>query len=422
LSRDLRSSDPTAPADVRRQAPSIGPAINDRVFDLMLVITMGGLAISLFFSQSGIAIFGIPAVVLMALRIPRRPAVPEIPRLVLIMGSLLILDLFAGALLSDNIRGGLALFREQWQTAFLVLPFVVRPERSVRVRVMIVFFSAAAAAGIFGMLQYLTPLFGQADRAHGMTHPIHFSHNLAFAFTAAVLMLSLRSRLGLGTAAIAGLIFVASATAGGIILSGSRGVIAALIFACSVTLLFLNWKQSAFFILITAMLFVPLIAYNTQIRDRLTSFVYSWQSEDERGSVGNRIELWKGSLIIFRHAPIIGTGTGDFENDIRELISRGDIKPAAVTGHAHNIYLQALATRGLTGLLVLLALLASMLRWGYLGLRRGNVLSPVILACTLLIIFGGLTENNLGISKIYGTFCFTIGLFGPVLQGETDGP
>jgi O-antigen ligase len=156
-----------------------------------------------------------------------------------------------------------------------------------------------------------------------------------------------------------------------------------------------------------------IFSLSSTLKHRVSSIVTSVSAEDERGSTGNRIELWKGALIIFKKSPLLGTGIGDFTADINELIAAGEIKKVPVTDHAHNIFLQSLATQGIVGLLILLSLFTILLWWSVHEIKDHGIPGGyIIMMSTLLTLLEGLTENNIGISKFIAAYCLTIGLLG----------
>ena len=74
-------------------------------------------------------------------------------------------------------------------------------------------------------------------------------------------------------------------------------------------------------------------------------------SEGALTSLGGRSEMWKASMSMFLKHPVIGVGIGDWEKELGILIDR---KEAPVLlrefNQTHNIFLDALSTRGIIGL------------------------------------------------------------------------
>jgi O-antigen ligase len=75
-------------------------------------------------------------------------------------------------------------------------------------------------------------------------------------------------------------------------------------------------------------------------------------------SVAERLQMWSVAWDMFRHAPLLGVGTGAYMTEARERVEANTAPPVvAVYDHPHNEYLDALSSRGLIGLLALLLFL-----------------------------------------------------------------
>ena len=74
-------------------------------------------------------------------------------------------------------------------------------------------------------------------------------------------------------------------------------------------------------------------------------------------SVGKRFDMWRAAWMLFLERPLMGVGTGAYQQYTDELIRQGRVAPFIGTyDHPHNDYLDALASRGILGLFTLLAL------------------------------------------------------------------
>jgi len=79
-------------------------------------------------------------------------------------------------------------------------------------------------------------------------------------------------------------------------------------------------------------------------------------SDDEKGhqsSTGARLSMWHDAVLMWKSAPMLGSGLGDFMVDSEQYIKDGISRPRKLYGHAHNIYLDTLANTGLIGLVIL---------------------------------------------------------------------
>ncbi|KKK56201.1 hypothetical protein LCGC14_3066900, partial [marine sediment metagenome] len=123
---------------------------------------------------------------------------------------------------------------------------------------------------------------------------------------------------------------------------------------------------------------------------------------------------WKSALHMFEESPLVGTGTGDWLEDVEELERQGWVKNIKQRGQffqAHNLYLHWLATQGIIGILALIGLFAALVDWAVRLMRGGRRLGGyLILYCTVLIMVWGITEANLLSSKIVAAFTLAIGL------------
>lgn len=121
--------------------------------------------------------------------------------------------------------------------------------------------------------------------------------------------------------------------------------------------------------------------------------------DDSRlGSFGTRMELWKTGWNIFRENPLIGVGVGGFKPAAKANSERYRVNPFVHRfKYVHNQYLAALATRGLPGLLLFLAV---MLLPVYIALRSSNSAPECRLARMSLVfvcavyLFGSLAEDH----------------------------
>lgn len=77
-------------------------------------------------------------------------------------------------------------------------------------------------------------------------------------------------------------------------------------------------------------------------------------------SVGERLQMWEAAWHMFIDHPLFGVGTGAFQGALPSAVGSPLLLP--VSGdheHAHSDYLNSLATKGVLGLITLLALLLS---------------------------------------------------------------
>lgn len=88
--------------------------------------------------------------------------------------------------------------------------------------------------------------------------------------------------------------------------------------------------------------------------DTLRNYQRWSEGEIAMNSLGNRIEMWKLSLDLWREHPVAGTGAGDFKSHIIEARKDDGAEFILDFDHAHSIYLHYLATTGLIGFIAML--------------------------------------------------------------------
>ena len=190
------------------------------------------------------------------------------------------------------------------------------------------------------------------------------------------------------------------------ILSQARGAWIALPF-CVAALLYMLARQegvkikvisiSLIFLLAIAMLSMTPVA--TKIGHNVDQTVQEvdlfMSGEKSNSSVGGRLAMWHIALDVWQSHPIIGTGLADFDQEIERRQAQGIYEDIAVHASVHNIYLQALATTGSVGFLILcFALIVQPLRVLYRASRKK--ISPAAMAGVIVVLayaVFGLTES-----------------------------
>ena len=111
-------------------------------------------------------------------------------------------------------------------------------------------------------------------------------------------------------------------------------------------------------------------------------------------SVGNRLNMWRVAASLFYSHPFVGVGTGAYSALVAEYIAKGKAPPS-IGGyqHAHNDYMTTVATKGVLGLTVLIAilLLPGLLGWRTFKRSRNNLV-PAEVSLLAMPIFS-ITES-----------------------------
>ncbi|HED40950.1 MAG TPA: O-antigen ligase family protein [Chromatiales bacterium] len=152
-------------------------------------------------------------------------------------------------------------------------------------------------------------------------------------------------------------------------LSGSRGAYAGLMVMVVVWLSMSLRRQHLLIAFVVVGLGVTAV-YNSvdsvQKRvDRVVTDVETYLSIEDMASyegdlLGNvqRLEIWRTAILIFKQAPFVGVGRGNFEQVADDYADKGLVHASGVkAGHAHSAYLDVLASRGVVGFLVFMAML-----------------------------------------------------------------
>lgn len=115
-------------------------------------------------------------------------------------------------------------------------------------------------------------------------------------------------------------------------------------------------KYVAAFLAIIALLsmFTPIGDLIKQRTGAAISEVTSFYVEDQYvSSVGTRLAMWDIAINVWRNNPFLGTGPGDFDDEIMARQNKGDYVGMEIHDSAHNIFIQALVNTGLIGLVIL---------------------------------------------------------------------
>ncbi len=93
---------------------------------------------------------------------------------------------------------------------------------------------------------------------------------------------------------------------------------------------------------------------------------------NEPTSLGTRLGLLIGAAKIWQANPVVGTGVGDIQVDLDELIASGVVTLDKSFAYIHNLYFDALATTGIIGFSTLIAGVF-LLPWNYFQSRLESV-------------------------------------------------
>ena len=402
--------------------------ISNTYRETLLIILCSGLIVTIYFTDRGTGTIGMICISLLLVQyyLSRSQQPRKLPRELIIWMMLFLASYVVGALLSkDSLRE----IVELRKFVFILLGgllFVSPVTYRNRMMIITLLFVAASVAGFIGILQYYGIISSTDERSYGFSiNPTFYSALLSFVCgTAIVALFFTRSDLSRSIVHRVFLMGTIVLTFGGILFSGTRGVWIALVASTAITLFIIDRRKALKYVFFMTVVVLIAVLSSFTLRERVISIATSFFWSDVRiNTTSTRLELWKGALIIFKEHPFLGVGSGDFEPEITKLISEGRLAEGIpVTIHAHNIYLQALASRGIVGFVVVAGLFTALFRWSFKEIREiGGIGAYIILLSTLLTIIGGLTDNNIDYHKYLAAFSLTVGLIGPISTHHNEG-
>jgi len=130
-------------------------------------------------------------------------------------------------------------------------------------------------------------------------------------------------------------------------------------------------------------------------------------TQNKWGGRDIRIQKWLNSLELISEQPLLGTGTGDMQDELLKVYKRNDFEIAYNNNYnPHNQYLQTWATFGLIGLFFLFGILAVSFKY---SISSGNLLYVILV---LMLALSMITESMLERHKGVVFFSFFLLLFG----------
>jgi O-antigen ligase len=127
------------------------------------------------------------------------------------------------------------------------------------------------------------------------------------------------------------------------------------------------------------------------------TFMNRQTSNDER--VGS----WRAAIKAFEERPVFGFGLLNFEPHSSELKVKYNLNNAYFKGHAHNIFLEFLATTGAVGFLLFISWL---IFWFYEMYKRSDLVGAVMLPVIISFAVSGLTQSTFVLAD--NTFFITV--------------
>ena len=137
-----------------------------------------------------------------------------------------------------------------------------------------------------------------------------------------------------------------------------------------------------------------------------------YRGENFDTSIGHRLSMWAIAYDVWKEHPVIGTGLGDFDEDMVRHQGMGKFPEVVVYGSTHNIFVQAMVGTGVAGFLALGfgLVLAPLLLFYQRRNRQKEYAAMGVLVIASYIVFG-LSESwilRAPVISIYITYVITI--------------
>jgi O-antigen ligase len=156
----------------------------------------------------------------------------------------------------------------------------------------------------------------------------------------------------------------------------------------------------------------------------VVEFMAYYSLHDNQTSVGLRLDMWREAINQFASNPIHGIGLRQFQKENVRALETGRIELQAIRkfDHAHNQYLDTLASGGLLGVLALALVFGGPLLFFLKAWRddQGQLAFAGIWVVLAFLVFG-LTEVTLFHKRtlyVYGSLVAIIG--GMLIAGNTE--
>lgn len=225
-----------------------------------------------------------------------------------------------------------------------------------------------------------------------------------------------------------------AAGCGTIVLTGSRGVFAALLALLVVLALSLRWRTGTARLSVlagmlaigaTLLLSVPELRHQVRLSE-LHSDMQRMEQGDSDSSAGARVERLQVAWDTFLDHPLVGIGIGHFDDAMQRVpvCRENPDEQRCHLGHAHNDVAEWAATQGMPGLLLLLAVYGVPL-WVFVRLHRrsgrstfrGPAAAGIMIVTTYVLC--GLTQSMFAHQMTASFYVTIVGLLAglSILEG-----
>lgn len=276
-----------------------------------------------------------------------------------------------GLLWTEDMSWGMHILRKEW--ILLLLPIMMSFVKKEHIRYYITAFLLAIS--LSELLSYLVwfeliPPILKATVYNPTVFIHHTSYNpfLAFAIYLTGYFILFDKTLR-SSQKLLFVIFFVTMSINMFITGGRAGQVGYLIILTILLFQFFNTNFfKTFFITVVLLSGILFTAYlSSQVfHDRINLIVSDIKEfkTNKNTSVGLRINYAINTLEIIRENPLIGVGTGDFKNSYIE-VNMKNTPSALVADHPHNMYLLEMAQFGILGLISLLFILYSQIKFSF---------------------------------------------------------
>ncbi len=151
---------------------------------------------------------------------------------------------------------------------------------------------------------------------------------------------------------------------------------------------------------------------------------YENLAEEGQSSIGTRMHMWRASLKIFVENPVLGVGPGQYKEAARKLHDQGQVHTVAVYRHPHSEVFSVLSTRGVAGLLSLVAIFAIPLWYFYRALSVKSDQIKIFGIGGSLIVFevaqAGITETIFDLTSFIGFYLIMVTALLAVISRDAE--
>jgi O-antigen ligase len=241
---------------------------------------------------------------------------------------------------------------------------------------------------------------------------VHAGYILSYGLLVVLVCYMHVQRYHFGVLIVVGLLSLA------LLLNATRGAWIATVLA--LVPIVMHSKMKFWFLGLIILVLVSLFSL-PQVRSRTLNDIkavlhYSYGGPVET-SMGTKLDMWFASFELFKQSPFLGVGANQWQQSIHQMIER---KQAPETlrrfNQPHNMFIHALATSGITGLIVFTLFVFFPCSFLKFSRRKHTLFSDLLAAVTTAFIVQGLFDS---VPQMYRPFHSYLLLVGICLAGMT---